>query len=118
MDIKTWWAFSNAGALFINIFWNIYFLFVQLPKTEALLHDAKFIVRFNNFFGNSILGKHAKMHAIAMVAMMPKRMQRLGEVSHEAYLRIPTSLKVHILAMYFFMCVNMLGMTCFYFVFD
>ncbi len=115
MRIEVWWAFINMGSLLINMFFGIYCLHAPLEKSEALLHDVKFVSRLTSFFGGSLFGRQARLNAISMVIMMPNVMQRRGEISREAYLRLPTSLKLQIRALYFLTFANCLGMACFYF---
>ena len=115
MDVETVWAFINMGSLLINMFFGIYCLYGPLEKSEALLHDVKLVSQFKNFFGESLLGRHARLTAIAKIVTMPNRMQRRGEISREAYLRLPASLKLQIRALYLLACANCVGMACFYF---
>jgi hypothetical protein len=118
MDVRTGWAFINMGSLLINMFFGIYCLYGPLEKSEALLHDVKFVARLKIFFGESLLGRQARLTAIARVVTMPKRMQRRGEISREAYLRLPASLKLQIRALYLLAFANCVGMACFYFLVD
>jgi len=118
MDIKTGWAFVNMGSLSINMFFGIYCLYGPLEKSETLLLDLKFISQLKTFFGESSLGRQARLTAIATVVMMPNRMQRRGKISREAYLRLPASLKLQIRGLYLIAFIKCAGMACFYFLVD
>ena len=118
MEIEIWWAFVNTGSVLINIFLIIQFLYTKLEKAECLLSDVKFICWYRNFLGTSLIGRQARLNALSMVVFMPGLLQKRGDLSREAYLRLPYSLVAHIRALYMLAFLNCLGMTGFYFLVD
>jgi hypothetical protein len=110
-----WWVITVFSSIFINCGIMIYFLYAKLEKAEELLYDVRFICWYKNVFGSSLLGRQARMNAISMVVMMPGLMEKRGEVSREAYLRLPQSLANQIRALYSFLFVNCLAMVGLYF---
>lgn len=112
---KVWWVVVVFSSLFINIGVMLYFLYAKLDEVEALLHDVQFICWYRSVFGTSLIGRQARMNAIAMIVMLPDLMQRRGEVSREAYLRLPDSIIQQIRALYVVMFANCLAMIGLYF---
>lgn len=112
---KVWWVVVVFSSLFINIAVMLYFLYAKLHEVEALLHDVPFICWYRSVFGPSLIGRQARMNAIAMIVMLPDLMQRRGEVSREAYLRLPDSIIQQIRALYVVMFANCLAMIGLYF---
>jgi hypothetical protein len=115
MKIEAWWAFTNIGSVLVNILLIILFLYTKLEKAECLLSDVKFICWYKNFFGTSLIGRQARLNALSMVVFIPGLLQKRGDLSREAYLRLPYSLIAHIRALYVMAFLNCLGMTGFYF---
>jgi hypothetical protein len=118
VEIETWWAFILFGSFIINALLMICFLYTKLEGAEELLHDVKFVCWYKNFFGKSLIGRQARLNAISMVVMMPGLMQKRGELSQEAYSRLPTSLATQIRALYMFSFANCLGLASFCFIVD
>lgn len=110
-----WWVFLVFSSVFINIGMMILFLYTKLEKAEELLHDVEFVGWYKNTFGSSLIGRQARMNAISMVVMMPGVMQKRGEVSQEAYQRLPTSLIKQVRALFVFALFNGMGMVGLYF---
>lgn len=105
-----WWVFLVFSSVLINIGMMILFLYTKLEKVEELLHDVEFIGWYKNTFGSSLIGRQARMNAISMVVMMPGVMQKRGEVSQEAYQRLPAPLKKQVRALFVFALFNGMGM--------
>jgi hypothetical protein len=110
-----WWVFLVFSSVFINIGMMILFLYTKLEKAEELLHDVEFVGWYKNTFGSSLIGRQARMNAISMVVMMPGVMQKRGEVSQEAYQRLPASLIKQVRALFVFALFNGMGMVGLYF---
>lgn len=109
-----WWVFLVFSSVFINIGMMILFLYTKLEKAEELLHDVEFVGWYKNTFGSSLIGRQARMNAISMVVMMPGVMQKRGEVSQEAYQRLPASLIKQVRALFVFALFNGMGMVGLY----
>lgn len=105
-----WWVALVFSSILINIGIMIYFLYAKLEKTEEILFDVNFICWYKNFYDKSLIGRQARMNAISMIVMMPELMQKRGEVSREAYLRLPPALVIQIRTLYLFMFSNCLAM--------
>lgn len=110
-----WWVIVVLSSLFFNIGIMIYFAYTKLDEAEAFLYDVNFISWYRNTFGTSFLGRHARLNAISMVVMMPGLLQRRGEISREAYMRLPPTLVKQIRALYFFLYANGFALACLYF---
>lgn len=109
-----WWVFIVFLSVLINMGVMLYFLYAKLEGAEDLLHDVKFISWYKHTYGTSLLGRQARMNAISMVVMMPGLMIKRGEVSLEAYSRLPSSLVNRIRMLYLLMIANGLAMIALY----
>lgn len=105
-----WWVIAVFFSALINIGIMIYFLYTKLERAEALLYDVKFICWYKSTFGTSLIGRQARMNAISMVVMVPSLLQKRGEMSREAYLRLPASLIKQIRALYIYLYANGIAM--------
>lgn len=90
-------------------------LYTKLDEAEGLLYDVYFICWYRSTFGTSLAGRQARMNALSILVFIPGLLEKRGEMSREAYLRLPDSLIKKIRALYLLLCANSLAMAGLYF---
>lgn len=110
-----WLAVILMASVLINVGLVIYFKYTKLEEIEDLLYDVEFISWWKRVGGSSFKGRAMRLNIISMVVMMPGLLQKRGQLSRDAYMRLPTRLKNQVRALYFLLCANGAGMAAFYF---
>ena len=113
-----WWIIALFISVFINLGLMICFLYTKLDEAETLLYDVYFICWYKSTFGTSLAGRQARMNALSMVVLIPGLLEKRGEMSREAYLRLPASLIKQVRVLYIFLYANGLAMAGLYFFFS
>lgn len=78
----------------------------NLDIIERYLSDCPGVINTRNIWGGGIIGRHMRLSMIFAFMYMPGIMYRRGDITENAHLNIPRSLRRRIWAIYIWLLLN------------